>query len=77
MVYRKLSINQSEYQSMRTNTYGVIVHSGEFIAVKANTLACAKSAATRNRYPAVALRSPLGYNIEIVARRVHGVWRTD
>ena len=57
---------------MNTKQYGVIVHSGEFIAVKANTLTCAKTAATRNGYTAVALRSPLGYNIEIVSRKVAG-----
>lgn len=54
-------------------TYGVVTHSGSHVDT-GGTLRGAKATATRNGFTAVSLRSPLGYNIEIVARKVNGKW---
>lgn len=55
--------------------YGTIDARGAF-TFTGKTLHGAKVAATRTGAHLVATASPLGYNIELVARRLNGAWGT-
>lgn len=57
--------------------YGTINATGEFFAASA-TLHGAKLVANKRGLHVVALRSPLGYNIDILARKTKcGAWVDD
>ena len=57
--------------------FGSINNNGEFICTS-TSLHGAKLAANKRLHHVVAERSPLGYNIEIIARKLKtGVWHDD
>ena len=53
--------------------HGIINNRGEFLPV-GKSLSGAKRFASRNGFTVVAESSPLGYNIDILARKVQGEW---
>ncbi len=55
------------------NIYGIVDHNGTHHDV-GHTLHGAKVSATYHHLTAVSIRSALGYNIDIVARKVGGKW---
>lgn len=61
---------------MNNTIYGIVTAQGEHIDV-ARTLHGAKCHATHHGYRVVSARSNLGYNIDIVARKVNGKWVND
>jgi len=59
------------------NLFGSINNSGEFVETS-HSLHGAKLAANKRGHHVVAERSPLGYNIEILARKLKsGTWVDD
>ncbi len=69
-------LHEAYLEHTMSNTYGIIDHAGTFHRT-GGTLRGAKTSASRHHLNVVATRSPLGYNIDIVARKVGGKWVTS